>query len=66
MNIQNVMKTASIVNYVKPKLEMLEMETEGSLLLTASTQPASVGIKSTPGTFTGGNTDNKLSATRRL
>jgi len=36
MNIQKSSKTASIVNYIKPGLEMVEMETEGSLLLTAS------------------------------
>jgi hypothetical protein len=36
MNMQNVKKSASIVNYVKPGLEIVEMEIEGSLLLTAS------------------------------
>jgi hypothetical protein len=36
MNIAKVSKTADFVNYVKPGLEMVEMETENSLLLTAS------------------------------
>ena len=36
MNIAKVSKTAAFVNYVKPGLEMVEMETENSLLLTAS------------------------------
>jgi len=36
MNTQNVMKMTTIVNYVKPELELIEMEAEGSLLLTAS------------------------------
>ena len=36
MNISKVRNSASFVNYVKPELEMLEFETEGSLLLTAS------------------------------
>jgi hypothetical protein len=36
MNIPKVCNSAEFVNYVKPELEMLEFETEGSLLLTAS------------------------------
>jgi hypothetical protein len=31
-----VCNSTKIVNYVKPELEMFELETEGSLLLTAS------------------------------
>ena len=36
MNIAKVRNSAAFVNYVKPQLEMVEMEVEGSLLLTAS------------------------------
>jgi hypothetical protein len=36
MNIAKVKNSAAIVNYTKPGLEMVEMETEGGLLLTAS------------------------------
>ena len=36
MNIAKVKNSAAIVNYVKPGLEMVEMEVENSLLLTAS------------------------------
>ena len=52
MNISKVRNSAEFVNYVKPELEMVEMETENSLLLTASIEPTSakVGI-STPGGF---------------
>ena len=32
MNIAKVSKTAAIVNYVKPGLEMVEMEIEGAIL----------------------------------
>jgi len=32
MNIAKVSKTAAIVNYVKPGLEMVEMEVEGAIL----------------------------------
>ena len=32
MNIAKVSKTAAFVNYVKPELEMLEMEVEGAIL----------------------------------
>jgi len=36
MNTQNVKKMTANVNYVKPEMEMVEIETEGNLLLTAS------------------------------
>jgi len=36
MNITKVKNLTANVNYVKPGMEMVEMETEGSLLLTAS------------------------------
>jgi hypothetical protein len=36
MNISKVCNSAEFVNYVKPELEVLELEIEGSLLLTAS------------------------------
>ena len=36
MNIEKVCNSAAIVNYVKPGLEMVDLEIESSLLLTAS------------------------------
>jgi len=36
MNIAKVCNSADFVNYVKPELEMVDLEIEGSLLLTAS------------------------------
>ena len=36
MNDQKVCKMARNVNYVKPEVKMVEIEIEGSLLLTAS------------------------------
>ena len=33
MNITKVSKTAAFVNYVKPGIEMLEMEVEGAILM---------------------------------
>ena len=36
MNDQKVCKMVRNVNYVKPEVEMVEIEIEGSLLLTAS------------------------------
>jgi hypothetical protein len=36
MNIPKVCNSAEFVNYVKPEVTMIEMEIEGSLLLTAS------------------------------
>ena len=66
MNIAKVKNSAAIVNYVKPELEMVEIEIEGSLLLTASDQPtpskATVSVGTTAGTFTGGS---KQTASRR-
>jgi len=62
MNIAKVRNSAAFVNYVKPELEMVEMEVEGSLLLTASdTQQTSVNINSAPRSFTG----NSLEVGRR-
>jgi len=66
MNITKVRNSAAIVNYVKPGMEMVEMETEGSLLLTASDNPtpskATVSVGTNAGTFTGGS---KQTASRR-
>ena len=66
MNIAKVKNSADFVNYVKPELEMVEIEAEGSLLLTASDQPtpskATVSIGTSAGTFTGGS---KQTASRR-
>ena len=67
MNIAKVKNSAAIVNYVKPGLEMVEMEIEGSLLLTASgggTTPTNVTISSRPNSFAGGS-QNTLNVTRR-
>jgi hypothetical protein len=36
MNISKVSNSADFVNYVKPEVLLIEMEIEGSLLLTAS------------------------------
>ena len=36
MNIEKVCISAAFVNYVKPELEMVDLEVENSLLLTAS------------------------------
>ena len=36
MNMLKVCNSTKIVNYVKPELEVFELETEGSLLLTTS------------------------------
>ena len=54
--MQNVRKMASIVNYVKPEMEMVEIETEGSLLLTASfhTGPQDGDTTGQPGKTEGG------------
>jgi hypothetical protein len=62
MNIQKVSKTASIVNYIKPELEMVEMETEG--VLCTSTPPSNVTISGRPNSFAGGS-QNTLNVTRR-
>ena len=45
--MKTVIKKAKNVNYKKPELEMVEMETEGSLLLTASntTSEGNIGAK---------------------
>ena len=66
MNIAKVKNSADFVNYVKPRMEMVEIEIEGSLLLTASDNPtqskATISIGTSAGTFTGGS---KQTATRR-
>jgi len=36
MNIEKVCNSAGFVNYIKPQLEMVDLEVENSLLLTAS------------------------------
>jgi hypothetical protein len=63
MDIAKARNSASFVNYVKPGIEMLEMEIEGSLLLTASGDPGSVrfggsvsgaGGNAVPGASNGG------------
>jgi len=51
MNIPKVCNSAEFVNYVKPEVTMIEMETEGSLLLTTS----GTGSGTAPGMTTGGN-----------
>jgi len=62
MNMLKVRNSASFVNYIKPELEMVDLEVEGSLLLTASdTQQTSVNINSAPRSFTG----NSLEVGRR-
>ena len=48
MNMFKVRKSASNVNYIKPELEMLEMEAEGSLLLTASVEKQTTTFSLTP------------------
>jgi hypothetical protein len=59
--MQNARNSAKIVNYVKPGLEMVDLEIEGVL---CSSDPARVGISGTPGTFTGGSS-NRLDVERR-
>jgi len=61
MNDQKVCKMERNVNYAKPEVEMVELEIEGSLLLTASGDPGSVrfgggvaGANSVPGVGNGG------------
>ena len=65
MNIAKVKNSAAIVNYVKPGIEMVEIEIEGSLLLTASdTNPTSTTFRvgSNAGGFEG---QTKQTATRK-
>ena len=63
MNIAKVRNSAAIVNYTKPTLGLIELEAEGSLLLTASGDPGSVrfggsvsgaGGNAVPGASNGG------------
>ena len=42
MNIAKVRNSAAFVNYTKPTLGLIELEAEGSLLLTASGDPGSI------------------------
>ena len=44
MNIAKVKNSAAIVNYVKPELEMVEMEVEGSILADSGPTSASISI----------------------
>jgi hypothetical protein len=53
MNIAKVSKTAAIVNYVKPGLEMVEIEVEGAILGTSGGSGWVVGPPG-GGTDTGG------------
>jgi hypothetical protein len=62
MNIAKVRNSAAIVNYVKPGLEMVEMETEG--VLCGSTKSVNVNIESVDG-FAGGTGKNLGTASRR-
>jgi len=51
MNMLKVCNSTDFVNYVKPEVAMIEMEIEGSLLLTAS------GGGTAPGMGAGGDDD---------
>ena len=51
MNIAKVKNSADFVNYVKPGMEMVEMEVEGAILNNSTTR-SSASISTTPGTFT--------------
>ena len=63
MNITKVRNSAAIVNYVKPELEMVEIEIEGSLLLTASTETRTTfSVGTSAGSYTG---TGKQTADRR-
>ena len=66
MNIAKVKNSAAIVNYVKPGIEMVEIEIEGSLLLTASDNPTptstTLRVGSNAGSFEG---QTKQTATRK-
>ena len=64
MNITKVRNSAAIVNYVKPGMEMVEIEIEGSLLLTAS-DPKFGTTSSNVGQFDGTDTSNNRLATER-
>jgi len=54
MNISKVRNSASIVNYVKPELEMVEMEVEGAILMFSTGNPEKPG-GGEPGETTGGS-----------
>jgi len=60
MNIAKVKNSADFVNYVKPGLEMVDLEIEGSLLLTASGPGDSVRF----GTTQSGGEGNMLKDAR--
>jgi len=66
MNITKVRNSAAIVNYVKPGLEMVEIEMEGSLLLTASVEKKSdtFDLGTTAGSYSQQGSEVKK-ATRR-
>ena len=66
MNMKTVIKKAKNVNYKKPALEMVEMETEGSLLLTASFTGdlGGGGNNQTPETENGGSLNGRSNRAR--
>ena len=66
MNIAKVKNSADFVNYVKPEMEMVEIEIEGSLLLTASVEKKSgtFDLGTTAGSYSQQGSDVKK-ATRR-
>ena len=61
MNIAKVKNSAAFVNYVKPGMEMVDLEIEGSLLLTAS--DPSEGRVAASGFGNGANSPIKNGAT---
>ena len=72
MNIQKACNSADFVNYAKPEVTMIELEVEGSLLLTASGDPGSVrfgggvsgaGGNTLPGAANGGKWSSTTGAT---
>ena len=62
MNIAKVRNSADFVNYVKPGMEMVEMEVES--VLCTSTSPSNVTISGRPNSFAGGS-QNTLDVKRR-
>jgi hypothetical protein len=62
MNIAKVKNSADFVNYVKPGMEMVEMDIEG--VLCASPEQVNVNMKSVDG-FAGGTGKNLGTASRR-
>ena len=62
MNIVKVMNSAAFVNYVKPGLEMVEMETEGVLCTSGDPTSTTLRVGSNAGGFEG---QTKQTATRK-